>query len=116
MMAGTTDNGGCGKLELKFNFGPRRKVAVGATDARQAEEEREGLGGYLRKTARGASSPAKPALHIPDLIIDQHGKNELNGRVERWKAGREARTGGGSDRPEGRIKREDRNQKHTHCR
>lgn len=23
--------------------------------------------GHLRKTARGASSPAKPALHIPDL-------------------------------------------------
>ena len=22
---------------------------------------------YLRKTARGASSPAKPALHIPEL-------------------------------------------------
>lgn len=26
------------------------------------------LEGYLRKTARGASSPAKPALHIPELI------------------------------------------------
>lgn len=25
--------------------------------------------GYLRKTARGASSPAKPALHIPELEI-----------------------------------------------
>lgn len=23
--------------------------------------------GYSRKTARGASSPAKPALHIPEL-------------------------------------------------
>ena len=27
--------------------------------------------GYLRKTARGASSPAKPALHIPELEIGQ---------------------------------------------
>jgi hypothetical protein len=26
----------------------------------------------LRKTARGASSPAKPALHIPELQRDNH--------------------------------------------
>src|SRR5690242_8413939 len=28
-----------------------------------------GVSGDLRKTARGASSPAKPALHIPELSI-----------------------------------------------
>jgi hypothetical protein len=27
---------------------------------------------HLRKTARGASSPAKPALHIPELQRDNH--------------------------------------------
>lgn len=32
--------------------------------------------GGLRKTARGASSPAKPALHIPELETCQYGDSK----------------------------------------
>ena len=34
---------------------------------RGRKREGRGIVWYLRKTARGASSPAKPALHIPEL-------------------------------------------------
>ena len=36
------------------------------------QETSDGGVGNLRKTARGASSPAKPALHIPDLGESQY--------------------------------------------
>ena len=32
----------------------------------------------LRKTARGASSPAKPALHIPELDLVSHNTNRFD--------------------------------------
>src|SRR5262245_55240103 len=34
---------------------------------------------YLRKTARGASSPAKPALHIPELAAVSSGPSHQYG-------------------------------------
>jgi len=40
-------------------------------------------GGDLRKTARGASSPAKPALHIPELHSYQF--EALSLLKERWR-------------------------------
>ena len=36
----------------------------------QKNEFAEAKGKHLRKTARGASSPAKPALHIPELAFE----------------------------------------------
>ena len=73
MMTGTTDNGSWSKkldgaLERRFLEIPQSQQpaeAVGLANA--AARTRERGGENLRKTARGASSPAKPALHIPEL-------------------------------------------------
>lgn len=43
----------------------RPKILISSFRAQQFVEV-----GYSRKTARGASSPAKPALHIPELVIE----------------------------------------------
>lgn len=67
MVTGATDNGSWSKPSAQ------------RSDSRCALEHcLSGVGrsgvevGYLRKTARGASSPAKPALHIPELPSSQH--------------------------------------------
>jgi hypothetical protein len=61
MVARSADNGSC------------EAVSKGSREAREARRRRsqagEAEGRHLRKTARGASSPAKPALHIPELSI-----------------------------------------------
>ena len=41
-------------------------------------KHRRDLEGYSRKTALGASSPAKPALHIPDLEAISHAPHSLH--------------------------------------
>lgn len=71
MVTGTTDNGGCmlseeGSQGWAACRASRRARLRADADAAAAARWRVG---DLRKTARGASSPAKPALHIPELSI-----------------------------------------------
>lgn len=72
MVTGSTDNGGyltaLAKCQAKRAvaarkrpIAPKRIALAGSCVGKGAEV------GYSRKTARGASSPAKPALHIPEL-------------------------------------------------
>jgi hypothetical protein len=68
MVTGTTDNGGCRLSGHVREDGPAtgRAQCIAAYAPPAAARWRVG---DLRKTARGASSPAKPALHIPELSI-----------------------------------------------
>lgn len=77
MVTGSTDNGGylavLAKCQAKRAVAarkrptaPKRIALAGSCVGKGAEV------GYSRKTARGASSPAKPALHIPELHCCQH--------------------------------------------
>ena len=67
MMTGTANNGRCNPKMLDEHS---KKAGRPVEAGRMGEEMcRQFLteGGNLRNTARGASSPAKPALHIPEL-------------------------------------------------
>ena len=68
MVTGTTDNGGCKLLEHVCKDGPAIGWAQSIAAYAPPAAARWRIGD-LRKTARGASSPAKPALHIPELSI-----------------------------------------------
>lgn len=62
MVTGSTDNGSYFNMsELMF-----ADMEHPRADIRLLGVAVLGVG-YSRKTARGASSPAKPALHIPEL-------------------------------------------------
>lgn len=61
MVTGATDNGSCKdvRIDVVVRCWPETSLCYGG----RAD---------LRKTARGASSPAKPALHIPELGARQY--------------------------------------------
>jgi hypothetical protein len=65
VMARSADNGGCNIVRK----GIPGALEVGEERIRCDFRPRGGCWEDLRKTARGASSPAKPALHIPELGI-----------------------------------------------
>lgn len=75
MVTGATDDGGYGsESETVISGGAeashrqQKSARVGPTLGHKACKLATGAKvGYSRKTARGASSPAKPALHIPEL-------------------------------------------------
>lgn len=88
MVTGTTDDGSYRKKvstsvpataveALHPPTAPRKSIAV------RWRKLSGGEVGYSRKTARGASSPAKPALHIPELYSSQfHLSNKKNHAVQ----------------------------------
>ena len=60
-------------LFLNYNCSEYPQTGNPCVDGASGEKETSDGGvGNLRKTARGASSPAKPALHIPDLGESQY--------------------------------------------
>jgi hypothetical protein len=65
VMARSADNGGCDNVRKIISTG----LGAGEQGIRCCFSPRGGWWIDLRKTARGASSPAKPALHIPELAI-----------------------------------------------
>ncbi len=71
MVTGTTDNGSCdSELAAAQILGAKYRQPSGAIRPLGQKACKLAIGakvGYSRKTARGASSPAKPALHIPEL-------------------------------------------------
>ena len=65
MVAGTADDGRC-MAELAGLVAPQEASSLAYRRLGLVLGLRD-----LRKTARGASSPAKPALHMPELVACQ---------------------------------------------
>jgi hypothetical protein len=63
-MTGSADNGSCAIVSFTSHSSNTTAVGMIATADSSTATGRV----HLRKTALGASSPAKPALHIPELV------------------------------------------------
>jgi len=65
MVTRSADDGSCRLLAIASYKAPEASNGRSRVQPQLARR----VSRYLRKTARGASSPAKPALHIPELPI-----------------------------------------------
>lgn len=84
MVAGSADNGGCQPSVAVYRDAAPAVCVTAAAGA-----------GHSRKTARGASSPAKPALHIPELGTVSSSPSHQHAALAAVEGGGAARQGRG---------------------